>query len=141
MAVNKQKNFKNQDYQEENLSVFEVTKLLLIFVNPKFGKDYYVQQFQEKAKEFYNLRKNDSKQAFQILKKITGYKLALNKKESKIANKVTVDGLTYDEDVSRQKILDTFENAHKTINVNTKLTSTDFSEIITQDNTAFSIIN
>ena len=55
MAVNKQKIFKNQDYQEENLSVFEVTKLLLIFVNPKFGKDYYVQQFQEKAKEFYDI--------------------------------------------------------------------------------------
>ena len=141
MAVNKQKNFKNQDYQEENLSVFEVTKLLLIFVNPKFGKDYYVQQFQEKAKEFYDIWKNDSKHAFQILKKITGYKLALNKKESKIANKVTVDGLIYDEDVSRQKILDTFEDSHKNKNNHQELTSTDFSEIIIQDNTAFSIIN
>ena len=42
---------------EENMSVFEITKLLLAFVNPKLGKEFYVQQFQEKAKEFYKNRK------------------------------------------------------------------------------------
>jgi len=51
MAATIPKGLKNP---EENMSVFDITKLLLAFVNPKLGKDYYVQQFQEKAKEFYN---------------------------------------------------------------------------------------
>jgi len=51
MAATIPKTIKNP---EESMSVFEVTKLLLAFVNPKLGRDFYVQQFQEKAKEFYD---------------------------------------------------------------------------------------
>ena len=125
---------------EENMSVFEITKLLLAFVNPKLGKDFYVQQFQEKAKEFYNNRKKDSKHAFQILKKITNYKLALNKKESKIANKVIVNDKVCDENESKKLILEAFEVAHRTKNVLPNPTSNDFPIINLDDFTAIEII-
>ena len=40
MAATIPKTIKNP---EESMSVFEVTKLLLAFVNPKLGRDFYVQ--------------------------------------------------------------------------------------------------
>ena len=61
MAATKPKIIKKE---EEGLNVFEITKMLLAFVNPKLGHDYYVQQFQQKAKEFYDKWKTDSKYAF-----------------------------------------------------------------------------
>ena len=103
---------KSKSPLDDNCSLIKAAWMLKEHPDKNLATDFYFKEFWIQVQHYFDLRTTDSHKAFNLLKKLSKYKISLDKRESDVANWLVINGIEFNADDTKELILETFKNNH-----------------------------
>ena len=106
---------KSKSPLDDNCSLIKAARMIKNLSDKELATEFYFKEFRTQVQNYFDLRSIDSHKAFNLLKKLSKYKISLDKRESDIANRLVINGKDYNSEKTKEMILETFKNNHLAI--------------------------